>query len=42
MTGHTERRRNAAEAIFADEIGIQFGVYGEFRLWSAYQPMFAP
>ncbi|MDX8514123.1 EAL domain-containing protein [Mesorhizobium captivum] len=37
-----ERRRDVAEAIFADEIGIQFGVYGEFRLWSAYQPIFAP
>jgi EAL domain-containing protein (putative c-di-GMP-specific phosphodiesterase class I) len=42
MTRHTERRRGVAEAIFADEIGIQFGVYGEFRLWSAYQPIFAP
>ncbi|RRH95282.1 EAL domain-containing protein [Mesorhizobium tamadayense] len=42
MTGRPDRRRNAAEAIFADEIGLQFGVYGEFRLWSAYQPIFAP
>ncbi|MEW6635105.1 MAG: EAL domain-containing protein [Pseudomonadota bacterium] len=42
MTGRQERRRNVAEAIFADEIGLQFGVYGEFRLWSAYQPIFAP
>lgn len=37
-----ERRRGVAEAIFEDEIGLQFGVYGEFRLWSAYQPIFAP
>ena len=37
-----ERRRDAAKAIFTDEIGLQFGVYGEFRLWSAYQPIFAP
>ncbi|UCI09425.1 EAL domain-containing protein [Mesorhizobium sp. B1-1-8] len=42
MSARPDRRRNAAEAIFADEIGIQFGVYGEFRLWSAYQPIFAP
>ncbi|MEO5755823.1 MAG: EAL domain-containing protein [Mesorhizobium sp.] len=37
-----ERRRNVGDAIFADEIGIEFGVYGEFRLRSAYQPIFAP
>ena len=42
MSGKAERRRSVAEAIFADEIGIQFGIYGEFRLWSAYQPIFAP
>lgn len=42
MTVRPERRRDAAEAIFSDEIGIRFGVYGEFRLWSAYQPIFAP
>lgn len=42
MTRHPERRRSVAEAIFADEVGIQFGVYGAFRLWSAYQPIFAP
>ena len=41
MTGKPERRRDVAKAIFADEIGLQFGVYGEFRLWSAYQPIFA-
>ncbi|QPC91360.1 EAL domain-containing protein [Mesorhizobium sp. INR15] len=38
----SERRRNVGDAIFADEIGIEFGVYGEFRLRSAYQPIFAP
>ncbi len=42
MTGKPERRRSVAEAIFADEIGLQFGIYGDFRLWSAYQPIFAP
>ncbi|TGP19191.1 MULTISPECIES: EAL domain-containing protein [unclassified Mesorhizobium] len=42
MTARPDRRRDVAEAIFADEIGLQFGVYGEFRLWSAYQPIFAP
>lgn len=41
MNESQERRRNVAEAIFADEIGLQFGIYGEFRLWSAYQPIFA-
>ncbi|WP_027168152.1 EAL domain-containing protein [Mesorhizobium sp. WSM3224] len=42
MSGRRERRRDVATAIFADEIGLQFGIYGEFRLWSAYQPIFAP
>ncbi|MDX8536100.1 MULTISPECIES: EAL domain-containing protein [Mesorhizobium] len=42
MSVWPDRRRNAAEAIFADEIGIEYGVYGEFRLKSAYQPIFAP
>ncbi|PBB86205.1 EAL domain-containing protein [Mesorhizobium sp. WSM3876] len=42
MNRRPDRRRNVAEAIFADEIGLQFGIYGEFRLWSAYQPIFAP
>ncbi|SFO03963.1 EAL domain, c-di-GMP-specific phosphodiesterase class I (or its enzymatically inactive variant) [Mesorhizobium sp. NFR06] len=42
MSGKPERRRDVAKAIFADEIGLQFGIYGEFRLWSAYQPIFAP
>ena len=42
MNEKRERRRDVAKAIFADEIGLQFGIYGEFRLWSAYQPIFAP
>ena len=42
MSRKLDRRRDVAEAIYADEIGIQFGIYGEFRLWSAYQPIFAP
>ena len=42
MNQKRERRRDVAKAIFADEIGLQFGIYGEFRLWSAYQPIFAP
>ncbi|WP_027058624.1 EAL domain-containing protein [Mesorhizobium loti] len=37
-----ERRRNASDAIFADEIGIEYGIVGDFRLRSAYQPIFAP
>ncbi|BAV47222.1 EAL domain-containing protein [Mesorhizobium loti] len=36
-----ERRRTVGDAIFADEIGIEYGVYGDFRLRSAYQPIFA-
>ncbi|KQZ87153.1 diguanylate phosphodiesterase [Mesorhizobium sp. Root157] len=42
MTRRAERRRDVGGAIFADEIGIEYGVYGEFRLRSAYQPIFAP
>jgi EAL domain-containing protein (putative c-di-GMP-specific phosphodiesterase class I) len=36
------RRRNVADAIFADEIGLEYGIYGPFRLRSAYQPIFQP
>lgn len=36
-----ERRRNVDDAIFADEIGIEYGVLGDYRLRSAYQPIFA-
>src|SRR4051812_3716705 len=42
MTGRRERRRDIGEAIFADEVGIEYGVYGAFRLKTAYQPIFAP
>ena len=42
MTGEPDRRRNVGDAIFADEVGIEYGVYGAFRLRSAYQPIFAP
>ena len=42
MIAGPDRRRNVGDAIFADEIGIEYGVYGEFRLRSAYQPIFAP
>lgn len=42
MKRRPERRRDVSGAIFADEIGIEYGVYGDFRLRSAYQPIFAP
>jgi EAL domain-containing protein (putative c-di-GMP-specific phosphodiesterase class I) len=42
MMGCRERRRNAGDAIFADEIGIEYGTYGDYRLRSLYQPIFAP
>lgn len=42
MTRRPERRRDVSGAIFADEIGIEYGIYGDFRLRSAYQPIFAP
>ncbi|TJW15390.1 MAG: EAL domain-containing protein [Mesorhizobium sp.] len=42
MTGRPDRRRDVGEAIYADEVGIEYGVYGAFRLRSAYQPIFAP
>lgn len=31
----------ASDAIFVDEIGIEIGVYGDYRLKSLYQPIFA-
>ncbi|RUT80621.1 EAL domain-containing protein, partial [Mesorhizobium sp. M7A.T.Ca.US.000.02.2.1] len=37
-----DRRRNVGDAIQVDEVGIEYGIYGEFRLRSAYQPIFAP
>ncbi|MBN9220745.1 MAG: EAL domain-containing protein [Mesorhizobium sp.] len=38
----SERRRDVGDAIFVDEVGIEYGVHGDFRLRSAYQPIFAP
>ncbi|RVC23524.1 EAL domain-containing protein, partial [Mesorhizobium sp. M7A.F.Ca.CA.004.04.2.1] len=37
-----DRRRNVGDAIRVDEVGIEYGIHGEFRLRSAYQPIFAP
>jgi EAL domain-containing protein (putative c-di-GMP-specific phosphodiesterase class I) len=42
MTTVRERRRDIGQSIFADEIGLEYGIYGEYRLRSAYQPIFAP
>lgn len=39
MSGQGARRPD--DAIFADEIGIEYAVLGEYRLRSAYQPIFA-
>lgn len=41
MRGGHDRRRDVADALFADEVGIEYGVYGDYRLKSAYQPAFA-
>lgn len=35
------RANFVSEAIFVDEIGIETGVYGAYRLKSSYQPIFA-
>ena len=41
MSSHQqERRRDVRQAIFADEIGLEYGVYGDFRLRSACQPIY--
>jgi EAL domain-containing protein (putative c-di-GMP-specific phosphodiesterase class I) len=37
-----ERRREVGDAIQVDEVGIEYGIHGEYRLRSAYQPIFAP
>lgn len=42
MTPRRDRRRGVNDAIFADEIGVEYGVIGDYRLRSAYQPIFAP
>jgi EAL domain-containing protein (putative c-di-GMP-specific phosphodiesterase class I) len=41
MTGRRERRRDVSQSIFPDEIGLEYGVYGDFRLRSACQPIYA-
>lgn len=42
MTGKLERRRNVHSAIAVDEIGIEYGIVGDYRLWTGYQPIYAP
>ncbi len=42
MNGAREQRRNVGDAIFADEIGIEYAILGDYRLRSVYQPIFAP
>ncbi len=42
MTGRHDRRRAVADAILPDEIGLEYGVYGDYRLRSACQPIYAP
>jgi EAL domain-containing protein (putative c-di-GMP-specific phosphodiesterase class I) len=42
MSGRHDRRRDVAQAIRADEIGLEYGVYGAYRLRSACQPIYAP
>ncbi len=34
--------RDVGAALFRDEVGIEYGIYGDYRLKSAYQPIFAP
>lgn len=41
MTGPA-RPQFVGDAIVVDEIGIETGIYGEYRLKSSYQPIFAP
>lgn len=40
MIDPLERAAFVSDAIFVDEVGIEIGVYREFRLKSAYQPIF--
>jgi len=42
MKAPRERRRDVGQSIFADEIGLEYGVYGDYRLHCACQPIFAP
>lgn len=41
MSGWHDRRRDVAQAIRADEIGLEYGLYGAYRLRSACQPIYA-
>lgn len=42
MTSRDRRRRQVADAIFADEIGLEYAIHEDFRLRSTYQPIFEP
>jgi EAL domain-containing protein (putative c-di-GMP-specific phosphodiesterase class I) len=42
MSERRDRRRDVGRSIFADEIGLEYGIYGDYRLHSAFQPIFAP
>lgn len=42
MSGRHDRRRDVAQAIRTDEIGLEYGVYGQYQLRSACQPIYAP
>ncbi|CAM5446672.1 EAL domain-containing protein (putative c-di-GMP-specific phosphodiesterase class I) [Aquamicrobium terrae] len=42
MTDLRGQWRDVGAALFADEVGIEYGIYGAYRLKSAYQPIFAP
>ncbi len=42
MTLPDRRRRQVADAIFVDEIGLEYAIHEEFRLRSTYRPIFEP
>lgn len=42
MTLLKQRRKQLADAIFVDEIGLEYAIHEEFRLRSIYQPIFEP
>jgi EAL domain-containing protein (putative c-di-GMP-specific phosphodiesterase class I) len=41
MMARTERPQFVGDAILVDEVGIEYGVHGDVRLRSTYQPIFA-
>lgn len=41
MSSHDIASTEVKSAIFVDEIGIALGIYGDFRLKTAYRPIFA-